>query len=92
MTSTVTEHCGGDREPQTGTFRTMAELRDISFVAWWAKQDGFSRFALWPASVPRGPDHYLMAEMTDGKSWVVGFVTGGKDADDFTRDEPIAFH
>lgn len=55
-------------EPADGAFGSLDELLAIPFVVRWAETPGFVRFSLTD-------QHHLMAEMSDGKYWVVGRLT-----------------
>lgn len=76
--TTIRQHIPGfitGVDPETAEFEGLAGLLEVPFVKLWAEDPRFDRFAL--ASDSRHTDH-LMAEMTDGKFWVVGFIPKGE--------------
>lgn len=59
-------------EPVDLPFDTLDELLALPFVAHWADSDDFSRFSLAaPDPIMPCTNCHLMAEMTDGRWWVV---------------------
>ena len=55
-------------EPQTAEISSLYELDSVDWIHRWSEDPKFDRFAhdLWPGKC-------LIAEMKDGKHWVVAF-------------------
>jgi hypothetical protein len=75
MTSvTIRPHLPGfvDTPPSLpAVFTNLDELRLVPFVARWAAQPEFSRFTVHPYD----GDPLLVAEMTSGEHWVIGYLS-----------------
>lgn len=60
-------------EPERGIISDGGTVEDVPFIARWKKQPEFGRFSIIPADRYETRDT-LMAEMKNGKWWVVAFL------------------